>query len=746
MASSTGFLDIINPWNWSSKRRITGNDDSFVDALRLYPDLWRELFVSSNIICCPISGSLKDEVTKDQLLSHVLVQQRTEGEYQTLRGEHVQLSGSDLIFDNNVDEPRAVKITSISEITDSNEKTAIIFRISRPLVGGIVAPEDSDQISIQAIFKYLTVLRSFPEAESTFMALDDYIKEINFVGSKSLDGFSRIKPSLTISLRLQWKRATDKLCRCKNLVATLGNPIDVSRRLIGQIVESYLMHSVAGTVYPWICVCNAEKDKGIFNYMQTLRYHTQSDLGIASTLQCNQSEAIKRLSALRSADTPVGKLIVLKRVVQHIRTAIERNIRKKFPSDDIELATDDIVLLIIWCLLQLSLSPSNSCTPGCFLDPLETEKDKEKENSTDRTFLSDLNFAMDFHFNASSTSELGFTSCHFQVASDWLTSRARAFSLQKTTAKLDINIDIGIHSIVSTAGRTITDLSALDSRFVYMDVVNVDDAKNVPHVDVPTRNVLHPPGVIACDTMEESKYRDSRDDIMRDSIQSSSSNSSSSNSSNGADVIPLRNGIMITTTTSSTTSSSIPIQKHGTDGLNGTESSSQNLGFEYFDGSCIIATEHNLDWIADIRKQQQQQQQQQLQQQQQQQQQQQHRILSNLRDESHLRGGVCTPHGTTCGLLGRAIHVLGTDLNSSPHTQPTIVTIKSNRTNKVGGVVMVAGSCGAYASVNEDGNAFTWGVTDSGRLGRGTYIFSTFNRHVQNTNHCTQHTTQQLSI
>ena len=707
MASSTGFLDIINPWNWSSKRRITGNDDSFVDALKLYPDLWRELFVSSNIICCPISGSLKDEVTKDQLLSHVLVQQRTEGEYQTLRGEHVQLSGSDLIFDNNVDEPRAVKITSISEITDSNEKTAIIFRISRPLVGGIVAPEDSDQISIQAIFKYLTVLRSFPEAESTFMALDDYIKEINFVGSKSLDGFSRIKPSLIISLRLQWKRATDKLCRCKNLVATLGNPIDVTRRLIGQIVESYLMHSVAGTVYPWICACNAEKDKGIFNYMQTLRYHTQSDLGIASTLQCNQSEAIKRLSALRSADTPVGKLIVLKRVVQHIRTSIERNIRKKFPSDDIELATDDIVLLIIWCLLQLSLSPSNSCTPGCFLDPLETEKDKEKENSTDRTFLSDLNFAMDFHFNASSTSELGFTLCHFQVASDWLTSRARAFSLQKTTAKLDINIDIGIHSIVSTAGRTISDLSALDSRFVYKDVVDADvDAKNILHVDVSTRNVLHPPGVVASDSMEESKYRDSGDDIMRESIQSSSS---SSNSSNSADVIPLRNGI-ITTTSTSITTSSIPIQKHGNDGLNDTESSSQNLGFEYFDGSCIIATEQNLDWIADIRKQQQQQQQQQR------------RILSNHGDESHVRGGVSTPYGITCGLLGRAIHVLGSDLNSSPRTQPTVVTIKSNRTNKVGGVVMVAGSCGAYAAVNEDGNAFTWGVTDSGRLGRGTYI------------------------
>jgi hypothetical protein len=710
MASSTGFLDIINPWNWSSKRRITGNDDSFVDALKLYPDLWRDVFISSNIICCPVSGSLKDGITEEQLLSHVLVQQRTEGEYRTLRGEHVHLSGSDLIFDNNVDEPRTVKVISRSETTDSNGNSATVFRISRPLLGGIVAPEDSDQISMQAIFKYLTVLRSFPEAESTFMALDDYIKEINFVGSKSLDGFSRIKPSLTISLRLQWKRATDKLCRCKNLVATLGNSVDVTRRLIGQIIESYLMHSVADTVYPWVCVCNAEKDKSIYNYMQTLRYHTQSDLGIASTLQCNQADAVKRLGALHTADTPVGKLIILKRVVQHIRTTIDRNIRRKFPCDDIELATDDIVLLIIWCLLQLSFPSQNSLTPGHFTDPLETE------NTHDRTFLSDLNFAVDFHFNASSSSELGFTLCHFQVASDWLTSRARAFSLQRTTAKLVIDIDL-------RAVQTVRQ-SAFHSKYL-------NEYATVQKEKEKGENVLVPGMLTGNETTEESKFN--RGTIDKFGIQNN--NNSSSSSSSG--ITPHTEGTMTPLSPSSNTL----IQKHGNNGVNNTESVPPNLGFEYFDGSCIIATEQNLDWIADIRRQ--------------------HRVVSirsldgmlgddsgggsgsgsggnsNYSNSSSSSSGSSSAredvgvgvgnssahtHGTIYEPLGRTINIVGHDLHSSPHTQPRVITIKSDRTNKVGGVVMVAGSCGVYAAVNEDGHVFTWGAADSGRLGRGTYV------------------------
>jgi hypothetical protein len=146
MSSTTGFLDILNPFTWNLKRRITGTDDSFSDALKQYPELWRELFSGPNIICCPVSGSLRDEVTKEQLMSHILLPQRSGGEYKTIRGEQVHYSGSELVCGMGFIEPREVKVMSMSQLTDSSGKTVTVFRINRPLVGGILAPDDAGQV------------------------------------------------------------------------------------------------------------------------------------------------------------------------------------------------------------------------------------------------------------------------------------------------------------------------------------------------------------------------------------------------------------------------------------------------------------------------------------------------------------------------------------------------------------------------------------------------------------------------
>ena len=256
MSSSSSLFDVLNPWTWSTKRRLTGTDDDFADALRQYPELWKELFTGTKILCCPVSGSLiVDEITQEVLMSHILIPQRSGGEYRTLRGEYIYFSGTELICGVGFAEPRDVKVITTSQLSDSNSnKTATIYRIARPLVGGIGgAPEDSDEVNLQTMFKYMVVLRSFPEVESAFVVLDDYIKEINFVGSKSADGFSRIQPSLAASLQLQWQRTTDKLARTNALCTAIGSGPEATKRLIGQVIESYLMHAVSATVYPWVC-------------------------------------------------------------------------------------------------------------------------------------------------------------------------------------------------------------------------------------------------------------------------------------------------------------------------------------------------------------------------------------------------------------------------------------------------------------------------------------------------------------
>ena len=661
---SSAFFDNLNPFNWASKKKGNSNEEPFIDALKLYPELWRDLFLESNIICCPVSGSLRDDITKDQLLSHILVHQRIGGEYKTSRGQHVSLSGSELICGAGFAEPREVKVISISEITDSNGKMATMFRISRPLVGGVVAPEDSDEINVQATFRYLTVLRSFPEAESCFIVLDDYIREINFVGSKSLDGFSRIQPSLAASLQLQWQHATEKLCKCSALVSTLGNGSD-TKRLIGQIIESYLIHSVSQTVYPWMCTHRAEEDNQTYAYIETLRYHTQSDLGISSELQCCQNEAIKELRTLCTANTPVDKLLVLKRAVRHIRLRIDRNVQRKFPLDDVELATDDVVLLIVWCLLQLSLTPNQS-QQGAF----------GAKMGASNFFLSDLVFAATYHFNTSSKSELGFTLCHFQVAADWFTSRSRAFALRKRmmpSAQEDRSVIPSYLPLAHSLERN-----------------GEGEEEDLPQaIPKGTQN----------SNKRGSAHRSTASDQVAVSASAVAVGMSGSGSGN----------------CHSSPKASEVTQRLGLEYFQGGCVVAAEMNLEWIRrvnrqhrilSSRLVAsssdTSDHGNHAGTV-------------------------SPTDDRDTSPRKGpkGAGTDPNTSTHITptaprstGSIIRILGLSPGGACQHRES-ATIVSERTNRPGGVCMVQGARDAFAAVNVDGRVFTWGMPDCGRLGRG---------------------------
>mmetsp|Transcript_17706 Transcript_17706/g.24301 ORF Transcript_17706/g.24301 Transcript_17706/m.24301 type:complete len:496 (-) Transcript_17706:235-1722(-) len=88
-------------------------------------------------------------------------------------------------------------------------------------------------------------------------------------------------------------------------------------------------------------------------------------------------------------------MLILKKCVRCIRDAVDGNLHHKFASiaSDVEFATDDLVMIVIWVVIQAY--------------PLHNR------------IFTDLCFCIDFHFNSSSTSELSFNMCHFEVAMDW---------------------------------------------------------------------------------------------------------------------------------------------------------------------------------------------------------------------------------------------------------------------------------------------------------------------------------------
>jgi hypothetical protein len=82
-----------------------------------------------------------------------------------------------------------------------------------------------------------------------------------------------------------------------------------------------------------------------------------------------------------------------------IRENVQRNLDSKFPHDDIEMSTDDLISILIWIIIEASHN---------YLD-----------------IPADIRYVLKFHFVSSSTSHLGFILCNFQVALMWFVNQVK---------------------------------------------------------------------------------------------------------------------------------------------------------------------------------------------------------------------------------------------------------------------------------------------------------------------------------
>jgi hypothetical protein len=137
-------------------------DSTFASQVRNYPDLWNCLFEENRILLCPISKSLNtDDFNKKMIMSHILEPDRIGGEYKTLRNERVSMEGNELVCGAGFVEPRRVKVQNVEQVEDPVTNISfVVFIISRPLSGGLLAPEEADHMTIQMMFKYMAFVRT----------------------------------------------------------------------------------------------------------------------------------------------------------------------------------------------------------------------------------------------------------------------------------------------------------------------------------------------------------------------------------------------------------------------------------------------------------------------------------------------------------------------------------------------------------------------------------------------------------
>ena len=361
------------------------SNDHFIHLMKRHEDIYIQAMQPDRIICCPTSSSLQDvSIHRTDLESHVLIPLGGGGEYVSLNGEKVVFSGEDLIVNNSVR-------TRVLDVEfPPNEYDAIIYRVSNMITLGSNAVDEFDEVLPESYNRYISSFKSVPEAAAILTDLDVYLKKVCKLQRNEDGKRLRLRSSLVTEIQTKWNETTEALKELGMMSVVTKDDHDIR---LGQVVETYMMNKIASTMLPWFKDSTYKADRAIHLQIMSLRDRTQSDLGVPAEFQTNHENAIREICHLQHALTPVDKLSVLKRVSTLIREDVQKNFERNNYVSDVELATDDLITIIIYIIIQAS---------RVYID-----------------IPADIRFILKFHFVSSSQSHLGFTLCNFRVAIAW---------------------------------------------------------------------------------------------------------------------------------------------------------------------------------------------------------------------------------------------------------------------------------------------------------------------------------------
>ena len=361
------------------------SNDHFIQLIKQYTDIYQQATQTDRVICCPVGSSLQDVIIRrSDLESHVLVPHGGSGEYVSLRGDRVVFSGEDLIVNNSI----RTRVLDVEY--PPNEHNTIIYRVSNMITSGSSTVDEFDEILPESYDLYIANFKSVPGAVTVLKDLDIYLKKVCKLQRNEEGKRVRLRSSIVAEIRAAWLKATEALKDIGMMSVVSRDDNDIR---LGQVVETYIMNKIASTMLPWFKDSTHKADRAIHLQIMSLRDRTQSDLGVPAEFQTNHDNAIREICQLRHAQTPVDKLSILKRVSTLVRENVQKNFERNNFMSDMELATDDLITIIIYIIIQAS---------RVYID-----------------IPADIRFILKFHFVSSSQSHLGFTLCNFRVAIAW---------------------------------------------------------------------------------------------------------------------------------------------------------------------------------------------------------------------------------------------------------------------------------------------------------------------------------------
>jgi hypothetical protein len=314
-------------------------------------------------VCVPQTCSLASVVvSKRDIEHHVLKPQTARGEFLTLSGRKVIMSGTDARTDAGFKERVVAKVLSAQtvplEIPDGKggfmPGKLHVYHISRPLEGGIAAPSCLDELTAPAIAQYLGMLRGLPENEELFSRLSSDVAGIQRI-LMSKQGTALSKAALAQSkLRVAIQDAALEALESSIFDGEPSDRLDTAQRQIFMCLEAWACEKLHA---PFIDVLREVKRADTAALEAALAGHAGEGIEafeIAKKFRCDYADVVDLLVSLDSAaKTPLSKLHLLRDVCTAIVRTVERHLEAAAVDlSDVDLGADDVLSILTWVLTQ----------------------------------------------------------------------------------------------------------------------------------------------------------------------------------------------------------------------------------------------------------------------------------------------------------------------------------------------------------------------------------------------------------
>lgn len=369
-------------------------------------DVWQRAIKNGWFVCIPQKSSLRGIISRKEFENHVLQPSKSfPGEFLTLNGRTVNIVGNEIVTKAGFPEARTSKILYSEEYVSEqcSDHTCHLLHLGRPLEGGVDAPCGTEEMNRTVIQKIVAMLKSYPEHESIFLRLRDFVEEtkqyFDFRSGRPLH------PKFEDFVRYEMQYACETLLNSscfRHLKSKLGRK--KQRAQLSQVLESYIMDGIHDVVFQWVAKHEEDHDIELTRILQGMSTWTQHDLGMRIEFQCPQEEAVGEFQQLTACTTPLEKMLCLNKTHDLINRGVEKNLTSRYLDIGAhQMTTDDLLDQLIFVIIRAAKSDSHG-----------------------RSHLAaNIKYMQRFHLLNVNTTVLGYNQANLEVAIGWFLLKRR---------------------------------------------------------------------------------------------------------------------------------------------------------------------------------------------------------------------------------------------------------------------------------------------------------------------------------